>query len=124
MLRSRGTVQAANRATDRQGSTRPVSSAAHKPPLTEQEYQCFTVVHHYIATHGWPPSFSEVADQMGLHSTASAHIHLHGLADKGYLVLGGSSRQIRICMEPVNPAEANQGLRRKNRKRPPHSGQR
>jgi len=73
--------------------------------LTPRQEEILEFIKDYAADTGFPPTRSEIAQQMGFRSPNAAEEHLRALARKGAIeMLPGTSRGIRL------PAEEHQGL--------------
>ncbi|MCB1672125.1 MAG: transcriptional repressor LexA [Gammaproteobacteria bacterium] len=73
--------------------------------LTSRQEQILDFIKTYLQETGFPPTRSEIAEQMGFKSPNAAEEHLRALARKGAIeMLPGTSRGIRL------PAEEHPGL--------------
>ena len=65
--------------------------------LTGRQEQILDYIREYIAETGFPPTRSEIAQEMGFKSPNAAEEHLRALARKGAIeMLPGTSRGIRL----------------------------
>ncbi|MEK8128631.1 transcriptional regulator [Paenibacillus filicis] len=53
--------------------------------LSKRQEDILSVIAHYAALNGYPPTFREVADLVGLQSSSTIHGHLERLKKKGLL---------------------------------------
>ncbi|HVM39403.1 MAG TPA: transcriptional repressor LexA [Acidimicrobiia bacterium] len=53
--------------------------------LTARQRQILEFIDQAVREHGYPPSVREIAQGVGLRSTATVHTHLATLQDKGFL---------------------------------------
>lgn len=53
--------------------------------LTTRQRQILEFIDRAVREHGYPPSVREIAQGVGLRSTATVHTHLATLQDKGFL---------------------------------------
>lgn len=53
--------------------------------LSARQRQILEFIDEHLRTHGYPPSVREIAQGVGLSSTATVHTHLASLESKGYL---------------------------------------
>lgn len=70
----------------------------NKPRLTHWDYKILDFIKSYIAQHGYPPSYGEIGDGVGLYSKSSVHSHIQKLIQLGELETDhpGSPRAIRM----------------------------
>jgi repressor LexA len=54
-------------------------------PVTRRQREILDYLGDYIATHGYAPSFEEIAGRFGFRSLATVHEHLSNLERKGYI---------------------------------------
>ena len=54
-------------------------------PLTKRQKETLDFIQHFIAEHGYAPSFREIADYFELSSVATVAEHIQTLKHKGYL---------------------------------------
>ncbi|NJD11817.1 MAG: transcriptional repressor LexA [Gemmatimonadetes bacterium] len=54
-------------------------------PLTKRQKQILDFLDGFLAEHGYPPSFEEIAHNFGYTSLAPVHEHLENLRQKGYI---------------------------------------
>ncbi len=65
--------------------------------LTGRQEQILNYIREYLAETGFPPTRSEIAQEMGFKSPNAAEEHLRALARKGAIeILPGTSRGIRL----------------------------
>ena len=65
--------------------------------LTGRQEQILDYIRDYLAETGFPPTRSEIAQEMGFRSPNAAEEHLRALARKGAIeMLPGTSRGIRL----------------------------
>jgi repressor LexA len=53
--------------------------------LTRRQREMYDFLCHFTETHGYSPSFEEIAEGMGLSSLATVHKHVGNLEEKGLL---------------------------------------
>src|SRR5665811_320931 len=79
--------------------------------ISEKQFQIFKFIVYSIKNVGYPPSVREIAEAVGLSSSATVHSHLKKLEDLNYIRRGkGSSRTIEILHSAYNTedtAESN-----------------
>ena len=69
--------------------------------LTVKQEHALVCLMGYIAEHGYAPTVQELADDMGLASRTTAHVHLRKLEAKGYIRWDGHSpRAIAVLRGP------------------------
>lgn len=74
-------------------------------PLTRRQKELFDYLDRYIASHGYAPSFEEIADAFGYASLATVHEHLSNLERKGYIrKVYNASRSIELVRGQAAPA--------------------
>ncbi len=66
--------------------------------LTKKQKFIFDFITEFLKTHGYSPSYQEIADEFGLSSVATVHGHVKALEDKGFL--RSNENQAR-SIEPV-----------------------
>jgi repressor LexA len=77
--------------------------------ISEKQFQIFKFIVDSIKNIGYPPSVREIAEAVGLSSSATVHSHLKKLEDLGYIKRGkGSSRTIEILNSAYKAAENNE----------------
>lgn len=68
--------------------------------LTQRQQQILDCIELHIATHGMPPTATEIAAVMQLSSTNGVRDHLKALARKGAIeLIPNASRGIRVCRD-------------------------
>ncbi len=79
--------------------------------LTPRQQQILDLIQAFIERSGYPPTRSEIAEALGFRSANAAEQHLRALARKGAITLQpGASRGIRLCAEPIEEDEEENGL--------------
>ena len=66
------------------------------PPLTDRQRQVLDLVQRAVARQGMPPTRAEIAQALGFKAACSAEEHLRALERKGYLVIDGRHRGLRL----------------------------
>jgi SOS-response transcriptional repressor LexA len=56
-----------------------------KQPLNRRQTERYNLITKYIQTHGFSPTFQELAERMGVASTNTVRTHLEALRKKGYI---------------------------------------
>ncbi|HLG05269.1 MAG TPA: transcriptional repressor LexA [Gemmatimonadales bacterium] len=54
-------------------------------PLTKRQKEILSFLESHIQSHGYAPSFEEIADRFSFQSLATVHEHLTNLEHKGYI---------------------------------------
>ncbi len=73
-----------------------------KKPLTKRQKEILDFVEEFADTHGYAPSFEEIAGRFGYTSLATVHEHLENLRVKGYIRKGyNESRSIQVVPEEI-----------------------
>ena len=73
-------------------------------PLTKRQREILTYLGSYSETHGYAPSFEEIAEQFNYNSLATVHEHLSNLERKGYIKRAyNESRAIEILPSDCYP---------------------
>ena len=92
-------------------------------PLTKKQREILDFLTQYGDTHGYAPSFEEIAERFGYTSLATVHEHLSNLERKGYIKRSyNESRAIEILpLRRLPPLRRAPGPRRGGR-RPPDRG--
>ena len=88
-----------------------------KPPnmLTKKQHDLLIFINQRLTETGVSPSFKEMMDAMGLHSTVGIHRLVAGLEERGFIRrLPHRARAIEVLrlpanMEPPVPAQAELG---------------
>lgn len=72
--------------------------------LTKKQSQILAFVREYLNTHGYAPSYREIADHFDLSSPATVHQHVQSLIEKGYIKTGddGEARSLEVVDEPLS----------------------
>ena len=69
--------------------------------MTEKQTLVFDYIVEYTADKGYPPTVRELCDELGFKSPNTAHFHLKGLKDKGYILIAkGKNRGITVLKTP------------------------
>jgi len=77
--------------------------------ISEKQFQIFKFIVDATKNIGYPPSVREIAEAVGLSSSATVHAHLKKLEDFGYIRRGkGSSRTIEILNSAYKAADNNE----------------
>ncbi len=77
--------------------------------ISEKQLQIFKFIVDSIKNMGYPPSVREIAEAVGLSSSATVHSHLKKLEDLNYIRRGkGSSRTIEILNSEHTLSDNNQ----------------
>ncbi|MFQ6046270.1 MAG: transcriptional repressor LexA [Gemmatimonadales bacterium] len=67
-------------------------------PLTRRQKQILDFLQDYLTTHGYAPSFEEIAEHFSFRSLATVHEHLSNLERKGYIQRSyNESRSIQLA---------------------------
>src|SRR3989338_7655531 len=71
------------------------------PPLTKKQAEMLSFIREHIASHGYAPSYREIADHFSLSSPATVHQHVKTLVEKGVIRMGeeGEARSIEIMKD-------------------------
>jgi repressor LexA len=73
-------------------------------PLTKRQREILDFLNRYGGTHGFAPSFEEIAEHFKYNSLATVHEHLSNLERKGYIKRSyNESRAIEILPSDVFP---------------------
>ncbi len=68
--------------------------------LTKKQAQLLECINYFIKKHGYSPTVRELCKLCELSSTATIHVHLKNLVDKGYITyIPNASRTIRVIKE-------------------------
>jgi repressor LexA len=70
--------------------------------MTRKQSEILDFVKGYTSTHGYSPTYQEIADAKGLSSLATVHKHLYCLKAQGRITLGNAVRSITIITEPAD----------------------
>jgi len=77
--------------------------------ISEKQFQIFKYIVDSIKNIGYPPSVREIAEAVGLSSSATVHSHLKKLEELGYIRRGkGSSRTIEILNSAYKTMDNNE----------------
>jgi len=75
-------------------------------PLTPRQAEILALIERRIQAHGYPPTRSEIAAELGFSSANAAESHLRALAKKGYIRLqSGISRGIVVLQRTLLPTD-------------------
>ncbi|HSH45248.1 MAG TPA: transcriptional repressor LexA [Longimicrobiales bacterium] len=79
--------------------------AQNQKPLTRKQKEILDFVRDFSESHGYAPSFEEIADGFGYGSLATVHEHLENLRAKGYIRKAfNESRSIELVPTEVRAA--------------------
>lgn len=74
--------------------------------LTQRQHDALVFVRRFIAERGHSPSYSEIADFLGLRSKSGVHRLIEGLVERGRITFApGRPRSLGLPMD-VAPTEA------------------
>ena len=72
--------------------------------LTKRQSEVLSLIRHYLAASGRPPTRAEIAEELGFRSPNAAEEHLKALARKGVIELvPGAARGIRLTADEGLP---------------------
>ena len=72
--------------------------------LTKRQKEVIDYISGFTGTHGYSPSYEEIASGLGLKSLATVHKHVANLGAKGALQKGHNrSRSIDVLPSPRGP---------------------
>ena len=74
-------------------------SGIPKENLTKAQRATYIAIAGFIERMGWAPSVREVVSMIGVGSTRTAWRYMHALSKKGYILIGGKHRQLRVLRE-------------------------
>ncbi len=78
-----------------------------KEKLTKRQAEILEYIVSYLREHGYPPSYREVGEHLGISSTATVHEHIKNLEAKGFLNTDGTAgRAIEVDPGVVRSAKA------------------
>ncbi len=78
-----------------------------KEKLTKRQAEILEYIVSYIRENGYPPSYREVGEHLGISSTATVHEHIKNLETKGFLNTDGTAgRAIEVDPGVVRAAKA------------------
>src|SRR3989338_10901148 len=71
------------------------------PPLTKKGAEMLSYIREHIRSHGYAPSYREIADHFSISSPATVHQHVKTLVEKGVIRMGedGEARSIEIMKD-------------------------
>src|SRR3989338_11065558 len=76
-------------------------------PLTKRQSDILKFLTEYSYANGYPPTYGEIGEQLGISSTATVHEHVKNLEAKGYLSCRGDvARSIEISAAAMSRATA------------------
>jgi len=78
--------------------------------ITPRQTEILETIARYIGEKSYPPSYQEIADQLGIKSKYAILKHIDALVKKGYLEKDSSARALRI----IDPEFAPQGSEQPN----------
>ena len=76
--------------------------------LTAKQRQILHLIARSIETNGYPPTYQQLCDSLGLSSKNGVKKHIDALVAKGYLEKDSSARGIRIIAPEFQPGGANE----------------
>ncbi len=78
--------------------------------LTERQHQVLDFIATYVKERGYPPSYQEIADALGIASKQGVVRHLEALIRKGYLTKDDTTaRSLRIVAPDYRPQQISEG---------------
>lgn len=75
--------------------------------ITPRQTEILETIARYIEEKSYPPSYQEIADQLGIKSKYAILKHIDALVKKGYLEKDSSARALRI-IDPEFAPQANE----------------
>lgn len=73
---------------------------SERPYLTDRRRRILRVIKNSIRDRGYPPTFQEIAAEVGLSSTSSVKLHIDHLVQDGYITTDPMKpRTIQIVFE-------------------------
>jgi repressor LexA len=72
--------------------------------ITERQEDLLKMVARYIEKKGYAPTYSEIAEELGIKSKSAVMNHINALVEKGYLEKGSSARSLRIIKPEFQPS--------------------
>jgi SOS-response transcriptional repressor LexA len=76
--------------------------------LTEKQKETLQIIETHIATHGIPPTLSELQVLLDVSSNQAVLNHLDGLEEKGFIERKKTARGIRLLNNPQKDNEQEQ----------------
>ena len=77
-----------------------------KTGLTRKQMILLGYIEAYCVNHGFPPSYDEMRDAMGLHSKSGIHRMILALEERGAIQrLPNRARAIEVLVSPATPSE-------------------
>lgn len=76
--------------------------------ITERQIQILETIARYIEEKAYPPSYQEIANQLGIKSKFAILKHIDALVKKGYLEKDSSARGLRITNPEYAPQTTDQ----------------
>lgn len=76
--------------------------------ITARQTEILEMIARYIGEKSYPPSYQEIADQLGIKSKYAILKHIDALVKKGYLEKDSSARALRIVNPEFAPRSSDQ----------------
>jgi repressor LexA len=71
--------------------------------LTERQKRILQIIADSVEQNGYPPTYQQLCDQLGIHSKNGIKKHIDALVRKGYLEKDSSARGLRIIAADYKP---------------------
>lgn len=87
-------------------STSRSNQNSNSTMLSERQQHIMDAIEHNIQQHGFPPSFREIGEAVGLRSTSSVKHQLRTLEEKGLIrILANKGRAIEVINSSLTPVK-------------------
>ncbi len=78
--------------------------------LTAKQKVIYEYIKQFIIKNSYPPSIREIAQGVDLSSTATVHVHLKNLQDKGYIKVNASKNRAIELVEELNTTQTSSNV--------------
>lgn len=73
-------------------------------PITPKQKEVLDFIITFINDRGYPPSYREIADGLGLASPSTVHVHIQALRERGFLRANEGGGGVARELEPTSKA--------------------
>lgn len=94
----------------KKSSTKKPETSSHKPKKTrptKKQHETLDMIRHFIAEHGYSPSYREIMNACNYNSVATVALHVNNLIKRGHLVKRGNSARSLELVDSADNSSAS-----------------
>lgn len=89
------------------GKTKKANSPSGKTRPTKKQHATLDMIRHFIAEHGYSPSYREIMKECNYTSVATVSLHVNNLIKRGHLVKRGNSARSLELVDGLQESETS-----------------